>query len=545
MSWIGKAICFFGVAAAAMGSVREAAERTLTLLEKTGAEWKVPCVSCHHQSLAMIALDSARRHGLPVDEPAARAHVERTLKPMLTSVDAALGIPIDAFAMGYGLLAADAAGIKPNLVTSVLAARFANAQQPDGHWVANDGRPPLSASDFTATALSVRAISLYLPPQLAFSRERIFDRAAKWLRCSTPRSTEDRAYRLLGLYWAGAPVVDRMRAARSLLSIQREDGGWAQEPGMESDAYATGQALYALRRTGTLPASADAVHRGMHFLIDTQQSDGSWLVKTRLHSPALISPPFFDSGFPHGRDQYASFAASAWALLGMLEYLPEVAQPVRPEPPAGAGPLDAQPWMTTALWGSVEELAALLDHGLDPNILPYVAPDVAKTELLLDRGAKPNARALSIAASFRHSAPALRLLIDRGAPVTQDALRQAATAGDTAALEVLLANGADPKVKPEQGESALTAAAMANHPAAVRLLVRHGATIDERDADGMTPLIFAAILHRTELVRTLLDLGADPNAVDRFGYTALRHTEDISYADPETAVILRGVTATR
>jgi hypothetical protein len=47
------------------------------------------------------------------------------------------------------------------------------------------------------------------------------------------------------------------------------------------------------------------------------------------------------------------------------------------------------------------------------------------------------------------------------------------------------------------------------------------------------------------LVRTLLDLGADPNVVDRFGYTALRHTEDISYADPETAVILRSVTATR
>jgi hypothetical protein len=545
MSWIGKTICWLALAASATATVRETAERTLTLLEKTTAEWKVPCLSCHHQSLAMIALDSARRHGLAVNEPAAQAQVAKTLAPMLTSVDAALGVPIDTFAMGYGLIAADGAGIQPNLVTSVVAARFANAQQPDGRWIANDARPPLSASDFTATALSVRVISLYLPPQLAFSRGQIFDRAAKWLRCATPRSTEDRAYRLLGLYWAGAPVVDRLRAARNLLSVQREDGGWAQEPGMESDAYATGQALYALRRTGTLPASADAVHRGMHFLIDTQQPDGSWVVKTRLHSPAPISPPFFDSGFPHGRDQYISFAASAWALMGMLEYLPEVAHPVRPEPPAGAAPKDVQPWMTTALWGSVEELEALLDHGLDPNILPYVAPDVAKTELLLDRGARPDARALSVAASFRDSAPVLRLLIDRGAPVTPDALRQAATIGDTAALEVLLAAGADPRSKPEQGESPLLAATMGNHPAAVRLLVRHGAPVDERDADGMTPLTFAAIFHRTEVVRALLDLGADPKVVDRYGYTALRHTEDISYADPETAVILRSVTATR
>src|SRR3954453_21339869 len=79
MPWIGKAVCFFGVAVAATGSVRESTERTLALLEKTAAEWKVPCPSCHHQSLAMIALDSARRHGLGVDEPAAQVHVAKTL----------------------------------------------------------------------------------------------------------------------------------------------------------------------------------------------------------------------------------------------------------------------------------------------------------------------------------------------------------------------------------------------------------------------------------------------------------------------------------
>jgi hypothetical protein len=529
-------------AAAVAGEVRQSAARAVALIEKTTAEWKVPCLSCHHQSLAMIALDSARRHGVPVNEPAATAHVARTLKPFLTSVDGVLGAPIDAFAMGYGLIAADSAGIQPNLATSVLAARFANWQEPDGRWTANDGRPPLASSDFTATALAVRAISLYLPRQMNASRDGIFYRAARWLRCSTPRSTEDRSYRLLGLFWAGAPILDRMRAAKHLLATQREDGGWAQEDGMESDAYATGQAIYALRRSLTLPASADAIRHGVRFLLDTQQPDGSWLVPTRLHSPAQISPPFFDSGFPHGRDQYASFSASAWAAMGLLEALPEVAQPVKPEPPAGAEPQDAKPWMETALFGTVDELHALLDAGLDPNLLPYVAGDVDKVELAIEHSAQPDDRALAMAASFRGSAPVLRVLLSRGVKPTADALRNAAMAGDSAALELLIAKGADPRVKPGQGDSPLVAAAMGNRVEAVRVLARAGANVDERDADGMTPLIFAAILHRTGMVQALLELGADPNVIDKHGYTALRHTADIAHADPGTAVVLRPVT---
>jgi hypothetical protein len=347
---------------------------------------------------------------------------------------------------------------------------------------------------------------------------------------------------LLGLFWAGSPILDRMRAARQLLATQREDGGWSQEDGMESDAYATGQAIYALRRSLTLPAGADVIRRGVRFLLDTQQPDGSWLVATRLHSPAQISPPFFDSGFPHGRQQYASFSGTAWAAMGLLESLPEVALPVRPEPPAGAAPQDAKPWMETALFGSVDELHALLDAGLDPNLLPYVAGDVDKVELALEHSAAPDARALAVAASFRGSAPVLRLLISRGVKPTPDALRNAAMVGDTSAIEVLLANGTDPRVKPEQGESALVAAAMGNRVEAVRLLARSGANVDERDGEGMTPLIFAAILHRTGLVRALLELGADPNVIDKHGFTALRHTEDIAHADPGTAIVLRPVT---
>jgi hypothetical protein len=40
------------------------------------------------------------------------------------------------------------------------------------------------------------------------------------------------------------------------------------------------------------------------------------------------------------------------------------------------------------------------------------------------------------------------------------------------------------------------------------------------------------------MVRALLELGADPAMVDKYGYTALRHTADIAGADPKTADLL-------
>ncbi len=81
------------------------------------------------------------------------------------------------------------------------------------------------------------------------------------------------------------------------------------------DAYSTGQALFALAQSGVVPVSAQAFERGTSFLLDTQKQDGSWHVVSRLHSKAQISPPFFDAGFPNGKDQFISFAGTAWAVM--------------------------------------------------------------------------------------------------------------------------------------------------------------------------------------------------------------------------------------
>lgn len=73
--------------------------------------------------------------------------------------------------------------------------------------------------------------------------------------------------------------------------------------------------MVALRESGGLPATDPAYQRGLHWLLQSRQPDGSWHVVSR-------SKPFqkyFESGFPHGNDQFLSCAATAWAVMALLE----------------------------------------------------------------------------------------------------------------------------------------------------------------------------------------------------------------------------------
>ncbi len=52
---------------------------------------------------------------------------------------------------------------------------------------------------------------------------------------------------------------------------------------------------YALHEAG-VAASDTRWRRGVHFLLSTQANDGTWRVRTRMVSPAVVSPPYFDDG---------------------------------------------------------------------------------------------------------------------------------------------------------------------------------------------------------------------------------------------------------
>jgi len=99
-----------------------------------------------------------------------------------------------------------------------------------------------------------------------------------------------------------------------LISEQRPDGGWAQHASLASDAYATGQALVALLESGVVAATDATYMRGVAFLLATQLEDGSWYVRTR----SIPFQPYFESGFPHGHDQWISAAATNWAAMALI-----------------------------------------------------------------------------------------------------------------------------------------------------------------------------------------------------------------------------------
>jgi hypothetical protein len=137
-------------------------------------------------------------------------------------------------------------------------------------------------------------------------------RALTFLRSTAARGTQDEAFKLLGLVWSGAPAQEISFQAKQLAALQDKRGGWSQRSAMNADAYATGQALYALH-VGGMAASAPAYQRGVRYLLSSQLEDGTWY----MHSRAMGFQPYIDSGFPHGADQFISAAATSWASVAL------------------------------------------------------------------------------------------------------------------------------------------------------------------------------------------------------------------------------------
>jgi hypothetical protein len=115
------------------------------------------------------------------------------------------------------------------------------------------------------------------------------------------------------LAWSNAKPSSIAAAAKALADTQRSDGGWNQLASMGSDAYATGEALYALNAAGRMPPSDRVYAKGVRYLLNTQAADGTWHVKTR----SIWVQPYFESGFPYGPDQWISAAGTSWAAIAL------------------------------------------------------------------------------------------------------------------------------------------------------------------------------------------------------------------------------------
>jgi len=541
--------------------LRDAVVRAIPLMQNSADTWfeKRSCSSCHHQGLGTVAMSVISEQGFAIDTARLHAQAVRTMRPSASWAERFVVQDVSinqSIGQTYRAIGAAAAGHPPSVMMRAVAHLTAGQQHASGRWLSNSHRPPLEDSEVTATALGIRTLSLIpLAGREAEFAQRIA-KARAWLLAMTPESTEERVMQLLGGAWGGADSVALSAPATALLSQQRADGGWAQVATRASDAYATGQALVALHQSARLSMRDVRMARGLAYLLTTQKEDGSWHVPTARTSEGGL--PYFESGFPHGKDQFISYAGTAWATMAIAMSTRDARSTVfsgQPRAvidlPADTMPAGVTPLQLSAMFGTVKEMRLLIASGADVNelagarttALMAAVHDVEKVRLLLDAGADPNIEAragqtaLQLAARHSGGSASARMLLERGAqqerPVRSltgarvAAFSFALMRGDTALAQYMQDRGADVNGPPNSGDSPLMAVTWQTDGGAARWLLRRGALVDDgpRPADSleMTPLMTAAADGATDVVRALIAGGANVHSKDDNGWTALHH----------------------
>jgi hypothetical protein len=258
----------------------------------------------------------AKQHGYAVDGPV----LAELTKWVAESGDGKTGLPRPAaapkalnekavqFALALGadsrLDAASQEGMKRLLKT------VESDQIESGAWSSwPETRQPIFGNSDERTTVQA---TLALMPAAARGdalAKAVRDKGVQWLdHTKTDNDPQSIALRLVLAKRLGRPADALEPLIQHIEKRQNADGGWSQAKDMPSDAWATGQALYALAQAGVKPGES-AVARGHAFLIKTQRGDGSWPMTSRPIKPGDTGSK---SLIP------ITCAGSAWAILGLV-----------------------------------------------------------------------------------------------------------------------------------------------------------------------------------------------------------------------------------
>ncbi len=329
--WIGLVCCLaFWILGGARGAcwddptgldqekLRAAIKRALPLIQSgaKGSAEQRQCFTCHHQAMPIFAIEQSRKMGLDVDLPCLQKQVTHTREHLargLAGYREGKGQGGQVLTAGYALWALDVVGTPSDEITEAVAHYLIAVQGDQGRWHHHSGRPPTSDSDFTTSYVALRGLHYFGG---MIDKDRVVKsqaEAASWLSNTKPIDTEDHVFRLGCSTYLPESETMVATAERELIALQREDGGWAQTEALASDPYATATATATLLVHGVGKERYLACRRGLLYLLSQQLEDGSWHVKTR----AKGFQPYFESGFPHGKDQFISMAASAWSAYAL------------------------------------------------------------------------------------------------------------------------------------------------------------------------------------------------------------------------------------
>ena len=334
------AFCTLATATMAIGDETEplseqmTIERALSFIQADAVKWRQEknCSTCHHGTMTMWVQLEAKQKGFAVSTEEFDENVRWAKQRIMERAD----LPRDT-RPGWSMvntpaiyLAIMAHAVPEQSVISTddlnrIRGHLLRHQEENGAWMSSappkNIPPQFFESDEVATRLAILALTPMLKPESEDSEttQSSLARAESWLaRPPQSDTTQAAVLRLMVQQYEHASDVELEHAVEQLEGFQNTDGGWSQIACTSSDAYATGQVLYALSVAGVSQEVA-AVRKAVNFLVSTQQDDGAWPMKKRTHpgeTPTENLVPI-------------TYFGTSWATLGLLRSVPAIKKPTQ------------------------------------------------------------------------------------------------------------------------------------------------------------------------------------------------------------------------
>lgn len=310
------------------GQIHQTVERGIKYQQAESSKWLSTrkCAACHHAPLVLWSLNEAARYGYTVDQKFLTDTGESTFgspdKLIAAKIFNDPADPPDTRPLGKGVKIASAflavAGqsyptLTPGQKQSLkfIADHIVEKQRPDGGWDFFLSRPPINETELSDAVWLIMALE---SPDATDSHRAAHAKALAWLATTKFPNLQDKVFKLLLAVRQHKPRAELQPLIDELFKLQRPEGGWAQKPDMPTDAYATGQTLYALSLAGEKPDRPE-IQRAVNFLVSTQKRDGSWTMTSRSTpdgspgSSKLLTP--------------IQCAAASWATLALSHLHPQ------------------------------------------------------------------------------------------------------------------------------------------------------------------------------------------------------------------------------